>query len=129
MKDVTHPELKDSKGRLMPTVVGLYISDEVQEDLERVARSEQDALLIAIYENPKASLADLARRLQWWMPGRPGDPYKMKVKRSLVELEKTKPKVLTMDRDKPELTKAGTQTAKKLIEQAMGMAGAYGGDD
>ena len=51
VRTVTHELLKDSKGRLIPTVVASYLSEIGQQELANVARSNEDKLLAEIERN------------------------------------------------------------------------------
>ena len=69
LRTVTHERLKDSKGRLIPTVVAAHLSEAGQQEIEKAARSHGDQLLAALAEprNGRASHADLAKLLGWFM--------------------------------------------------------------
>jgi hypothetical protein len=110
---VTHPLLVDTKGRQLKTVVAHYLSDQAQDELERAARSDQDNLLVALYDAPEASHPELARRLKWFMSNGV-DPHKVKVGRVLQELKNTKPALITLDRGKASLTSAGLAKVEQL---------------
>ena len=57
LRTVTHPQLRDSKGRLIPTVVCDHISDQAKEEIARQKVSEEDQVLAIINADPTASLA------------------------------------------------------------------------
>src|SRR5262249_29758168 len=57
LRSVTHQDLKDSRGNLIPTVVASHLSETAQEDLDRLSRAEENQLLQAIETNPNASVA------------------------------------------------------------------------
>jgi hypothetical protein len=78
--------LKDSKGRTIPTVIAKAMSERERSDAEADTRSDEDALLIAIAENERASMAGLATALQWF--AKDGKPYKARVQRSADRLKK-----------------------------------------
>jgi hypothetical protein len=80
LKTVTHERLKDSKGRLIPTVVANWISEVAQEEIAKRKLIDEDKLLRLIQNHPKASLAELATKLGWRLQ-RTGDPDKKKVDR------------------------------------------------
>ena len=63
LRTVTHERLKDSKGRLMPTVVALHLTPAAQQEIEKAARSHEDQLLalLAKPEGRNASQRELAR--------------------------------------------------------------------
>jgi hypothetical protein len=45
LRTVTHKRLKDSKGRLIPTVVCDWISDTAKEDIAKQRLNDEDRLL------------------------------------------------------------------------------------
>ena len=85
LKTVTHERLKDTKGRLIPTVVAQILTEEGLRDLTARTRDDEDRVLLSIGENPKLTQRERARELGWLM--RNGDPYQMRVKRSEATLE------------------------------------------
>ena len=85
LKSVTHEELKDTKGRLIPTVVASHLSDTAQEDMTKAARCDEDLALQALAKNRRASVADLARDLGWYTAK--GEPHKSKTHRILGRLQ------------------------------------------
>lgn len=105
LRTVTHQDLKDSKGRLIPTVIATHLSDLAREEVAKAARGREDQLLAALAapENSRASMSELATLLNW----RQGDgtPYKMLVKRTMDALKRAK--LITIGRHGPELTPAG----------------------
>jgi hypothetical protein len=48
LKTVTHERLKDSKGRLMPTVISEWISDGAKEEIAKQKVNDEDRLLALI---------------------------------------------------------------------------------
>jgi hypothetical protein len=112
LRTVTHERLKDSKGRLIPTVVASPISEQGLDDMARAERSREDELLVALLDpaNCKASQIELARRLGWLM--RDGKPYHVLVGRVLKALEKAK--LITVERGQIILTKKGKTAAEKV---------------
>jgi hypothetical protein len=65
LESVTSERIKDSKGRLIPTVIAKALSEEEQRAAEANSRSDEDALLLAIADNERASFAGLAVALGW----------------------------------------------------------------
>ena len=63
IKTVTHERVKDSKGRLIPTVICDWISEQEKERFVRPEGEDEDEMLALIRDNPKASIAELA--LKW----------------------------------------------------------------
>jgi hypothetical protein len=86
LKTVTHERLKDTRGRLIPTVVASYLSDTAQQELAKVARCDEDLVLQALDKNRSASVADLAKDLGWF--SNKGEPQKSRVHRILARLKK-----------------------------------------
>jgi AAA domain len=114
LKTVTHQRLKDTKGRLIPTVVAQALSEEGLRDLTARTRDDEDRVLLSIDENPNLTQRDRARQLGWTM--RNGDPYQMRVRRAETTLEDAK--LLTKARDGWELTARGKKELKRLKKEA-----------
>jgi hypothetical protein len=110
LQTVTHERLKDSRGRLIPTVVANPIGEIAQEEMAAAARTQEDQLLLQISATPSATQPDLARSLGWFM--RDGAPAKMRVKRAIDKLEAAK--LLKRDRDGVTLTPSGENAIAKL---------------
>ena len=88
LKAVTHERLKNSKGRLLWTVVASHLSDAAQEDMATAAGAAEDELLGAVSRNPGASVSGLARHLGWMTSK--GDPHKSKAQRAIKRLAQAK---------------------------------------
>jgi AAA domain-containing protein len=88
LRTATHERLKDSKGRLIPTVVCDWISDGAKEDIAKQKVNDEDKLLTLIDADPKASTATLAIKMEWTLYN--GEPNKMKVVRALKTMIKHK---------------------------------------
>ena len=88
LKTVTHERIKDTKGRLLPTVIAEHLSEIAQDEMTNAARGNEDLLLAEIARDPRASQANLARKLGWLL--RSGEPHKMKVKRAIGSLQTAK---------------------------------------
>jgi hypothetical protein len=88
IKTVTHQDLKDSDGRLIPTVICEHISDQAQEDIAAAAQRDENAVLKFISENPKASQSSVATAMGWKYQN--GDPNKAKASRHIKTLIKDK---------------------------------------
>jgi hypothetical protein len=65
LETVTSPNLRDSKGRTIPSVVARALTDQERSRAEANAGGDEDALLLAIADNPRASFAGLAVALGW----------------------------------------------------------------
>jgi hypothetical protein len=110
LQTVTHQLLKDSRGRLIPTVVAGLIGGIAQEEMAATARLQEDDLLRALVRSPNASQASLATALGWVM--RDGKPYKVLVARVLRSLETAK--LIKKERDGYSLTTAGDKAYGNL---------------
>jgi hypothetical protein len=103
LKTVTHERLKDTKGRLIPTVVASHLSDIAQQELAKVTRCDEDLLLHAVSKSAACSIADLAKELGWYTAK--GEPYKSKVHRIMVRLKQQK--LVKDERGRLEITDKG----------------------
>jgi hypothetical protein len=88
IKTVTHQNLKDSDGRLIPTVICEYLTEQAKEEITAAGRKDEDKMLELISSNPRASYATLAAEMAWKLHS--GDPNKMKSKRCVAALVKAK---------------------------------------
>ena len=82
---MTHEDLKDSKGRLIPTVICEWISEGAKEEIRAQKNADQDAILALIDGDPKASLSMLATKMGWKLHN--GEPNKMKASRCIKDLQ------------------------------------------
>jgi hypothetical protein len=89
LKTVTNERLKDSKSRLIPTVICEWISETAKESMDAGRLADDDRLLSLISKNPRASLAELATKMGWKLFN--GEPHKSKVVRGCNRLLKDKP--------------------------------------
>jgi AAA domain len=104
-------ELRDSKGRRIPTVRAVAISDEEEAQEVDASRADDDAVLLARFNaEADVSIADLARLLGWVSPE--DSPYKSRVHRALKRLEKAG--LMKLDRGRWVLREKGEQAARKL---------------
>jgi hypothetical protein len=106
LETVTTTRLTDRKGRLMPTVRAVWITDAETERETEDARGDEDALLRTLLI-PDQSIADLANACGWRTSS--GDPYKSKIQRILKRLEKDK--LVSTKRGVAMLTEAGKAAA------------------
>jgi hypothetical protein len=116
LKEVTVDQLRDAKGRAMPTVVASAISDDSSQAIAKATREREDQVLVALADpaNAEASQADLAKTLGWFQQSgaAKGQPYRMQVNRTLKRLEAGK--MVNKFRGRFQLTKKGVEEAKKL---------------
>jgi hypothetical protein len=115
LETVTTTRLTDRKGRLMPTVRAVWISDAENERETEDARGDEDTLLKAMLL-PGQSIADLANACGWRTSS--GDPHKSKVHRVVKRLEKDKLAVLK--RGTWSLTESGKTSATAVAERLNG---------
>jgi hypothetical protein len=110
LQTVTHQLLKDSRGRLIPTVVARPIGEIAQEEMAAAARSQEDELLKVVVQMPGASWSQLATALGWKLAD--GKPNKTRVSRGLAKLEKAK--LIAKERDGYSLTAKGEKAVANL---------------
>ena len=87
IKTVTHERVKDSKGRLIPTVICDWISEQEKERFAVQKVGDEDEMLALIRDNPKASIAELALKMGWKLYS--GEPHKTKAVRCIEFTEKS----------------------------------------
>jgi hypothetical protein len=112
LETVTTTRLMDAKGRLIPTVRAVWISDAETERETEDARSDEDTLLEAMLM-PGQSIANLANACGWHISS--GDAYKSKVQRVLKRLEKDK--LVSTKRGEATLTEAGKAAANASVSR------------
>ena len=88
IRTVTHQDLKDSKGRLIPTVICDWISEKEKENIAAARASDEDAILRHVASDPKVTTAGLAMKMGWKLHN--GEPNKMKASRCVKGLLKHK---------------------------------------
>jgi hypothetical protein len=79
--------LIDAKGRHIPTIRAVALSDSEKEAEARTTRSAEDQMLVAMLDEPGRSIAVLAIACGWISGS--GDPQKSKAHRILKGLEKS----------------------------------------
>jgi hypothetical protein len=84
IRTVTHQDLKDSDGRLIPTVICEHISEQTKEDLAKAARQDEDAVLKLISKTPQISFAAIASIMGWKLYS--GEPNKSRAVRCVKTL-------------------------------------------
>lgn len=120
---VTSERVKDAKGRHIPTVLARPLTDKEHGKKLAERFQEDEALLIAMLENERASVAVLARECGWLISQGKGvgHPQKSKANTKLKKLERGK--MAAKVRGAWELTEKGKKEAKK-IKDDLQMAGA-----
>jgi hypothetical protein len=105
----TYDKIRDSKGRLIPTVVARHLTDTGQEELTAIARTNENLVLQALEDNLRyTAVAEIAKTLGWYTSK--NEPYKSKVHRVLERLRKAK--LVQFDRGRYSITEKG----KKSLE-------------
>jgi hypothetical protein len=108
LRTITLDKLRDSKGRVIPTVVAEHISDAAEEAIEKAARSDEAAVLKALAESKTPlSFAEVAKAVNWYTPK--NEPNRGKAQRTLGRLKKAK--LVTLDRGRHSLTSKGKKVA------------------
>ena len=111
LEKFTTPKLVDSKGRMLPTVRAIAVTEAEEVERARAVRKDEDQLLLALLENSHRSQRDLARACGFLMQN--GDPYQSKVVRLCRALRDAK--LIKPGRgDEWVLTDSGREAAKKL---------------
>jgi hypothetical protein len=82
---ITTPALVDSKGRQIPTVHAVAITEAEEKKQEESAEYEENRLLAALAGKKPLSVAELAQRCGWLHAD--GTPYKSKVQRVIARLK------------------------------------------
>ena len=113
LRSVKLEELKDTKGRLMPTVIAESLGPDAVKDITAGNRLDEDCVLTSIKKNPRLSQRDRAVELGWRMGN--GEPYQSKVQR--VERRLEKGKLIAKTRDGWEITEKGLKDLERLAEK------------
>jgi hypothetical protein len=103
LRSVTHEELKDTKGRLISTIVAEHLSDAAQEEMVKASRCDEDMALKIVEGRPRVSFAELATELSWI--ARDGKPNRSRAQRVLGRLQHDK--LIKKDRGRYEVTQKG----------------------
>ena len=113
LEKITCDSLVDKKGRHIPTVRAVAISESDKDDLARTTRSNEDRLLAAMLE-PGRSVEALASACGWTSSG--GEAQKSKAHRILKSLEKSG--LVRLHRGTYELTDKGKPAAAAAARAA-----------
>jgi hypothetical protein len=114
IEKITTTKLVDSKGRLLPTVRAVAISEEEEAERAQSVRADEDRLLLALHENADRSWSDLARACGFMLAS--GEPHKSKLKRTADRLATAKLIKPGRGDGRWVLTEEGRKAAKKLEE-------------
>jgi hypothetical protein len=88
IRTVTHQDLKDLDGRLLPTVIAEHIGDQARDDIAAAAARDEDIVLAYVNTDPSASTSTIAAAVGWRLYS--GEPNKMKAHRCIKELLKAR---------------------------------------
>jgi hypothetical protein len=109
LKTVALDTLRDSKGRLIPTVIAQHISAEAEEAIEAAARRDSETVLKALAESKTPmSHAEVARAAGWYT--QKNEPNRSKAQRVLRHLKKNK--LVEITHGQHSLTVKGKRVAK-----------------
>jgi hypothetical protein len=89
LRSVTHERLKDSKGRLIPTVIADHMSDTAVEEFKKITLSNEDTVLRLLAADGSLSFANIAGRAGWFS-SRDGKPNKSMAQRCVARLKNEK---------------------------------------
>lgn len=101
--------LADAKGRQIPTVRAVAISQAEEDKQADTKRQDENQVLVARLKDPDATLSNIAEMCGWL--GRDGSPLKARVGRVFTRLEKAKPSLAVQDRGQWRLTEKGRAAA------------------
>jgi hypothetical protein len=104
-----HPQLKDTRGRQIPTVIAKPISESMAGALEKSGERDEDIVLrtAPTRSEPGKTSTDIARKLQWFIKNDPAQPAHTKVSRVLGKLKSGK--LVEESRGRWRLTAKGEQ--------------------
>jgi predicted transcriptional regulator len=88
IKTVTHQDLKDSDGRLIPTIICECLTEAATDEIAAAKRKDDDAILALVEADPAASYSSLAIKMGWKLYS--GEPNKMRAKRCVDNLKRAK---------------------------------------
>jgi hypothetical protein len=88
LKTVTHQDLKDSDGRLIPTVICEALTDRAKDDIAKTQRKDEDAVLAILKADPAASYSEIAVKMGWKLYS--GEPNKVRASRTVDALVRAK---------------------------------------
>jgi hypothetical protein len=107
---VTTDRLRDSKGRLIPSVVATPLSEKERSEADVNSRKDEDAILMEIDHGEHRSLNELAANLEWLT--RDGKPNKSRAQKVVDRLKKNR--LVKVERGGHVLTTAGKDAVKRL---------------
>jgi hypothetical protein len=109
--------LKDSKGRAIWTVTAAPVTEQEVALADDAATRHQNQLLLAMHDHPGASIAELARAVQWFTSK--GEPNKTLVYRTVAVFKAER--LVTKVRDRWTLTRQGEAAVADLANWDPGL--------
>ena len=109
LRPVTTPQLVDSKGRPIPTILAAHLDEPGHSGKRAESRAQEDTLLILLAGGEGKSLAALAEQAGWIT--RLGEPNKSKAQRIMNRLKNDR--LVKVERGDWQLTEAGEKAAEK----------------
>jgi hypothetical protein len=88
IRTVTHQDLKDKKGRLLPTCLAEWISEQATEEIAKARADDENRVLNLISQDPKITQEKIALAMGWKLHN--GEPNRMRAGRCIVALIKDK---------------------------------------
>ena len=89
LRSVTHERLKDTKGRLIQTVIAEHMSELAEKEFREITLNHEDTVLRIVAADGKLSVAEIAVRAGW-LSQKDRLPLKSRVHRCLKALEAAK---------------------------------------
>lgn len=111
LKTVNAPQLKDSKGREIPTVMASPVTAGEARERRAIARRDEDDVLLLIEKDGKQSLLEMAESLGW--SDTKGKPHKARASRATLKLKAAR-LVEYKERIGWHLTKSGQEAAVEV---------------
>jgi hypothetical protein len=111
LRSVTHERLKDTKGRLIPTVIAEHMSETAEKEFREITLNHEDTVLRIVAADGKLSVAEIALRAGW-LGQKDRLPLKSRVHRCLKALVAAK--LIKQSRTRWLLTQAGEEALDGL---------------
>ncbi len=109
---ITSENLKDSKGRLIPTVMAKPLTELRRVSIEKEAFSDENAVLVTLLHEPRITLRAICDRNKWL--SKKGNFSVSRAQRIVAKLKRSQ--LVISERSGIELTPKGEKEAKALKE-------------
>jgi hypothetical protein len=103
IRTVTHQDLKDKKGRLIPTCLAEWISEAASEEIAKAKVDDENRVLELISRDPKITWEKIAIAMGWKLHN--GDPNRTRAGRCIAAL--VKDKLVKKTRSRTQVTAEG----------------------